>query len=75
MKLRCDIKGLDCPHCALSLEKKIAALDGIKNANINFPLQSLVIEANDDLDEDELIEKVQKVSDDFEDGISVTLRD
>ena len=36
MKLRCDIKGLDCPHCALSLEKKIAALDGIKNANINF---------------------------------------
>ena len=52
MKLRCDIKGLDCPHCALSLEKKIAALDGIKNANINFPLQSLVIEANDDLDED-----------------------
>ena len=59
----------------MSLEKKIAALDGIKNANINFPLQSLVIEANDDLDEDELIEKVQKVSDDFEDGISVTLRD
>ena len=57
------------------LEKKIAALDGIKNANINFPLQSLVIEADDNLDEDELIEKVQKVSDDFEDGISVNLRD
>ena len=75
MKLRCDIKGLDCPNCALSLEKKIAALDGIKNANINFPLQSLVIEADDNLDEDELIEKVQKVSDDFEDGISVNLRD
>ena len=75
MKVRCDIQGLDCPHCALNLEKKLSKLDGVISASINFPLGSLVFDVNDDMDEDGLVEAAQKEADDFEDGISISLRD
>ena len=75
MKVRCDINGLDCPHCALELSKLLAKEDAISSADINFPMKSLVMEVADDADEEQILELVQKVADNFEDGIEIDLRD
>lgn len=73
MKVRCDIEGLDCPHCAAKLETLIAkAFDG---ANLNFSTGSLVIDTSDEADEDEVVEQAMKIAANFEDGITITLRD
>lgn len=75
MKVRCDIHGLDCPHCALKLQKLIAQEEQIQDAQINFPMHSLVLDVADDADEEAMVALAQKVADNFEDGISVELRD
>jgi Cd2+/Zn2+-exporting ATPase len=38
------ITGMDCPDCALTIEKKVRAVEGIKTANINFATSKLVME-------------------------------
>ncbi len=75
MKVRCDINGLDCPHCALELQKKIAAHEDIKGADINFPMKSLVLDVADDADEDEVVAIAQQIANGFEDGVTIELRD
>lgn len=75
MKIRCIIEGLDCPHCALELQRKIAAHEVIQNADINFPMKTLVLEVDDNLDEEEVVVIVQAIAQDFEDGITIELRD
>ena len=73
MKIRCDIAGVDCPHCAAKLEDLLAKAFGA--ANLNFAMGSLVLETADDCDEAEAVEKANRVAAGFEDGISITLRD
>lgn len=75
MKVRCTIEGLDCPHCALNLSKKIAAHEDIAAADINFPMKTLVMEVAENADEDDIVAKAQAIADDFEDGITIELRD
>lgn len=75
MKVRCDINGLDCPHCALELQKRIAAHDSIDNADINFPMKSLVMDVADNADEDEIVAIAQGIANGFEDGVTIELRD
>ncbi len=73
MKVRCDISGLDCPHCASKLEGLLK--DAFNDANLNFSMGSLVLDVNDDADEDAVVEHAQSVANSFEDGISISLRD
>lgn len=73
MKVRCDISGLDCPHCASKLEGLLK--DAFNDANLNFSMGSLVLDVNDDADEDAVVEKAQSVANGFEDGINISLRD
>lgn len=75
MKIRCDITGLDCPHCALKLSKLIAGHEQIDTADINFVMKSLVMEVADDADEDSIVAIAQEIADNFEDGIEIELRD
>lgn len=75
MKVRCDINGLDCPHCALELQNKIASHEAISAANINFPMKSLVMDVADSADEEEIVAIAQGIANDFEDGIEIELRD
>ena len=75
MKVRCDIEGLDCPHCALTLSQMLAKDEAISAAEINFPMKSLVMEVADDADEEEILARAQKIANDFEDGIEIDLRD
>ena len=73
MKVRCDIEGLDCPHCASKLESLLKK-DFIE-ANLNYATKSLVLDVEDNTDEDEAVEKANKIAIDFEEGIYISLRD
>jgi len=37
------LEGLDCPDCALKLQKRISKLDGVHEAQINFTSSSMVV--------------------------------
>lgn len=73
MKVRCDITGLDCAHCATKLEKMLK--NKFLDANLNYALGTLVLDVLENADEDEVVAKAQAVSNDFEDGIEISLRD
>lgn len=42
------LEGLDCSNCAAKMERAISKLDGVKEATVNFILQKLVIEGDDE---------------------------
>lgn len=44
MKKEFNIKGLDCGHCALILEKYLEKVDGVKSCNINFSTSKLFLD-------------------------------
>ncbi len=75
MKIRCNINGLDCPHCALKLEEKIKKTAGIKDASINFASGLLVVDTESEGDEEKMVSSLQEIIDSFEDGITVSIRD
>lgn len=75
MKVRCDINGLDCPHCAAKLEGLLKQHAEIDEASINFPMKSLVLDVADDADEDHIVECAQKIANDMDDGIEINIRD
>ncbi|MBW1856402.1 MAG: cation-translocating P-type ATPase, partial [Deltaproteobacteria bacterium] len=37
------LEGLDCPDCASKLQKKISKLDGVHEAQVNFPSSSMAV--------------------------------
>ena len=48
MKKELNVIGLDCGHCALTLEKYLKKVDGVKSCNINFSTSKIFIETEDD---------------------------
>lgn len=74
MQFRYDIQGIDCPHCAMELEKIIGKHEQITMCNINFPLNLIVVQSSID-DEDELLNLLQELCNGFEDNIKVDYRD
>lgn len=48
MKKEYNIVGLDCGHCALTLEKYLEKVEGVKHCNINFSTSKLFLEINDE---------------------------
>ncbi|MBI2671049.1 heavy metal translocating P-type ATPase [Candidatus Woesearchaeota archaeon] len=53
------IQGMHCATCALTIEKSINKVKGVKSANVNFGNEKAVVES--DVDEKELIKAVEKV--------------
>ena len=47
MKKTFRLEGLDCANCAAKIEKKVKAMDGVKDATVSFFAQKLVLEADD----------------------------
>lgn len=73
MRFRFDIEGIDCPHCALKLEKMIK--DEFDNAVINFASSSLIIDANDGLLEDDVLKIASDIAISFDSNVKISLRD
>ena len=70
MKFKYKIEGVDCPNCAAKLANKMADIDGIDSAAINFLSERLTIES--EISESEWIDKINKVAKDFDKNIKIT---
>lgn len=47
MKKSYRLEGLDCANCAAKLEKKLAGIEGMKSATVNFMTLKCTLEADD----------------------------
>ena len=54
------LEGLDCADCAAKLERKLAAIEGITSANINFMTLKCTLEAEAEK-MNEIIEKAMEI--------------
>lgn len=59
MKSRFKIEGLDCANCAGELERAIKKIDGIENVVINFMMQRMELEYNEN-EKEEIMKKIKK---------------
>ncbi|HLS60423.1 MAG TPA: heavy metal translocating P-type ATPase [Virgibacillus sp.] len=41
-----DVSGMTCAACAAKVEKGIGKMDGVTTANVNFPLETITVEYN-----------------------------
>lgn len=57
-----DISGMHCASCALTIEKNIKKIPGVKNVTVNFPLERASVEYLGDSIDDEKIMAVVKDS-------------
>lgn len=64
------IEGLDCANCARVLEDEISKIEGVKEVSINFMMQTMYLEYDENLGE-EIIKKVKKVIKDEEPDVEV----
>ncbi len=60
MKRVYKLEGLDCADCAAKLERKLAGIEGIGSASINFMTLKCVLEAEADKMEG-IIEKAMEI--------------
>ena len=60
MKRVYKLEGLDCADCAAKLERKLAAIEGITSANINFMTLKCTLEAEAE-EMNEIIEKAMEI--------------
>lgn len=60
MKKVIKLENLDCAHCAQKMEDALKKLDGVKNVEVNFMLQKMTIEADDE-SFDKVIAEAKKV--------------
>ena len=47
MKKVFRLTGLDCPNCAMKLEKKLNKVEGVSSAQVNFMAMRLTIDIED----------------------------
>ncbi len=60
MKSNFKVEGLDCANCASVLERALAKIEGVTQVNINFMMQRMELEY-DENNKEEIIKKVIKV--------------
>lgn len=67
MKKKFKLEDLCCANCAAKMEAGIQKISGVKEANINFMMQKLTVEAEDDQFEqimDEVVKVCKKIEPD-----------
>ncbi len=60
MKSNFKVEGLDCANCAAELERIVGKIEGVKQVNINFMMQRMELEY-DENNKEEIIKKVKKI--------------
>ena len=48
MKKKFKVEGIDCANCAAKFEAAVKALPGVTDASVNFMMEKLTLEADDD---------------------------
>jgi copper chaperone CopZ len=70
MKKTFRLEGLGCANCAAKMEKAINALDGVKEATVNFMTTKMVIEAEDEKMA-EIVEASEKIIKKIEPDVTI----
>ena len=70
MKYIYRVEALDCANCANKIETKLKKEAYIKEAELNFMLKKLTV-VSDELDEEALRSKIEKLADGIEKGVKV----
>ena len=65
---KAKINGLDCAHCAKTLENEIKKIKGIKNCEINFVKSELTYESDDK----DALAKIKKLAKKIEPEAEIT---
>lgn len=60
MKKRFKMESLECANCAAKMEDRIKKIPGVQDASMNFLMQKLTIEADDDRF-DEIMQQAQQI--------------
>ena len=71
-KKELTLGGLNCAHCAEVINEKVALLDGIKSANLNFINKKLSIEI-ESYNEDDVIKNVIDTINNIEQGLEISI--
>ena len=58
MKKKFKLQDLDCANCAAKMEEAIKKIPGVIDASVNFMMQKMMIEADDDRFDD-IMKQVQ----------------
>ena len=69
MKIKAKLHDLCCANCAAKIEEKISALDGVESVTVNFILEKMILNADENKIDDikAQIEKiVHKIEPDVE---------
>lgn len=65
MRKTFKILGIDCANCAAKLEDALKKIDGVQDVRINFFMEKLTLQANDD-DFNDVLERVESAALRFE---------
>ena len=60
MKKKFDLDEVDCANCAVKMETAIAKLPGVQSASVNFIMQKLTVEYDDDADYKKLMKQIRR---------------
>lgn len=60
MKKKFDVSGMTCAACSLAVEKSVKKIHGVKNVNVSLLTNSMNVELDDDISDEEIIEAVEK---------------
>lgn len=72
MKKTFELENLDCAHCAAKMEEKIGKIEGVMSVNVNFVMQKLTIEAEEN-NFDEVMKKAVKACKKVEPGCRIKI--
>lgn len=61
MEKQIRFTGIDCPHCAEKIEKKINKIEGVESAQINFLSQKINLVAKEE-DMENIIKEIEEVA-------------
>ena len=65
--------GLNCAHCAESINEKVSKLDGIDSCNLNFISKKLTLNIDSCINGEEIINKVIEIINNTEPGLDITV--
>lgn len=65
------LEGLDCAHCAATIESGIQKIDGVASAAVAFATRTMTIEARDGADMEELVSGAHRIIKKLEPDITV----
>ena len=69
------LDGLNCAHCAEVINEKVRNLEEIESSNLNFINKTLTINIYLKYNQEEVIEKVIKIVDDTEPGLTINVKE